>query len=578
MSDFDLVIRSGLVVDGSGGPARQADVAIRDGKIVAVGAVSGTGREEIDATDQIVTPGFVDIHTHYDGQVTWEHRLIPSSHHGVTTAVLGNCGVGFAPCRPQDRDALVRVMEGVEDVPEVVMTAGLPWAWESFPDYLDFLAGRSYDVDIAAYLPHTPLRIFAMGDRAVNLEAATSDDLARMRQMAAEAARAGAIGMSTSRADIHRRKDGTHIPTFEADENELVEIARGIADGGGRILQLAAGFGDEEDSAFEVALLERVAASTSLTCSVSLTQSHDYPLVWRDILHKITEANASPDVSINAQVFGRPMGMIFGFGLSNHPFRYSPSFQGLEDLPIDDLIAELRKPNVRAQLIAETPIDPPYPMIAQMYRDFSALYPLRDPPNYEPSAEDSVAGVAAAQGRSPVEVAYDLLMESDGRGMFYVPFTNYADKNLDAVGEMLRHPHGLLALADGGAHYGYICDASLPTFMMTYWVRDRTSARLPLETVVHALTYELAKTMGFDDRGLIAPGMKADLNVIDLERMHLYAPEVRNDLPSGGARMIQRADGYTATIVSGIPTYRNGEPTGALPGALLRGSGAGHPT
>jgi N-acyl-D-amino-acid deacylase len=568
---FDLVIRNGLIVDGSGGEPFQADVAVKDGRIAAVGAVDGEGKEEIDATDRLVTPGFVDIHTHYDGQAIWSNQLNPSSSHGVTTVVVGNCGVGFAPCRPADHDLLIKVMEGVEDIPGVVMAEGLPWNWETFPEYLDALDAKPRDIDVAAYLPHSPLRVYAMGERGANREAATPEDLARMRALAREAIEAGAVGFASSRQFIHRTKAGEQIPSFDADAMELEAIAQGLSDAGDGVVQVVLNtpFQSWDD---ELKLLRNIAKTSGRPATFSMGVSNTGPeTVWKNALSIVDSANAAGE-AVTAQVFPRPIGMVTGHELTVNPFCLCPSYQALSHLEFADRIAELRKPEVRARIVAEKPADG-HPL-AVIGRSWDWMFPFGDPPNYEPPLDTSIGAQARAKGMPPEDIAYDYLLENGGTAKLYVALGNYQDGRLDAVLDMMNHKHTVLGLGDGGAHYGVICDASFPTFMLTYWTRDRAGERVSLANAVRALAFEPAQVLGLKDRGLIRTGYKADLNVIDYARLALHAPEIKYDLPAGGRRLDQGATGYAATIVSGKVIRRGDRATGVLPGKLVRGSQA----
>jgi N-acyl-D-aspartate/D-glutamate deacylase len=565
---FDLVIRGGLIADGSGGEPFTADIGVSGGRIAAVGTdLAGRGGDDIDAAGLLVTPGFVDIHTHYDGQATWENRLFPSSAHGVTTVVMGNCGVGFAPCRPADRARLVRLMEGVEDLPEVVLSEGLPWSWESFPDYLDVLGARHYDIDIATQIPHAALRIYAMGERASERAAANAAERAVMARVAAEAIAAGALGFATSRTLNHRASDGTLIPTLAAAEEELTAIALALRDAGRGVLQVVSDFTDTEA---ELALLRRVVERSGRPLSVSLMQWHHAPEKWRTVLAWIEACNAD-GLAIKAQVSGRPIGMLRGFDLSYNPFSFTPTFKTLAALPPQERRAALRRPEIRARIVAETPEAATFPG-AQWLRSFEHMFALGESPDYEPDAAAMLPAMAARRGVSAAECAYDLMLEQDGQGVLMLPSVNFADGTLNAAREMLRHPHSLYGLGDGGAHLGFLCDASLPTFLLEYWVRERRRGeRIGLAEVVRGLSADTARAVGLDDRGLLRPGYKADINLIDFAKLSLHAPRVAYDLPAGGRRVTQDATGYVATLVNGVVTQRNGEPTGALPGRLLRG-------
>jgi len=571
MSEIELVIRGGTVIDGSGTEPFEADVAVSGGRIVEVGRVSRTGRDEIDARGLCVTPGFVDMHTHYDGQVTWENRLVPSSSHGVTTVVMGNCGVGFAPCRPDQHDALIRLMEGVEDIPHPVLVDGLPWTWETYPDYLDFLAGRQYDMDVCGYLPHGPLRVYVMGQRGIDREPATASDLEQMAAIVREAMAAGAMGFSTSRTLIHRSSDGKTTPTFGAAEEELTTLALALGQCGQGAMEVITDFGDPE-AVF--AGLRRLVERSGRPLSFSLIEGVFGPLTmrWAEVLDWVAEANAQ-GLPIKAQVIGRAIGLVLGHELTFNPFCSTETYRALAHLPLDRRLAELRRPEVRARVLAE-PIDrDPGNVLGLLMRDFERMFQLGDPPNYEPTPESSLAAEARRRGVSPEALAYDLLLERDGRNTLYLAVTNYALGSLETCLAMMRHEGSLLGLGDGGAHCGTICDGSYPTFMLTHWGRDRTRGeRLPLPWIVKALTRDTAEAIGLRDRGLVAVGHKADLNVFALEGLRLHAPEVAHDLPTGGRRLIQRAEGYAATIVSGTVVYRDGAPTGALPGRLVRGA------
>ncbi|MAN73989.1 MAG: amidohydrolase [Henriciella sp.] len=564
----DLVIRNGFVIDGSGSPGREGDVAIDDGKITAVGKVAGKGREEIDAKGEIVTPGFVDVHTHYDGQVTWGDALTPSSIHGVTTAIMGNCGVGFAPCRDEDHDRLIRLMEGVEDIPFPVLSTGLPWNWESFPDYLDSLSGKQFDIDFGAQLPHAALRVFVMGERGANREEATPQDIEAMAKLAREAVEAGALGFSTSRTLNHRTSDGQPTPTLTASEEELTSIGMALKEAGKGVLQFVSDFDDPKK---EAAMLRRIVEATGRPLSVSLAQSDVAPEGWRILLGAIEDA-VEDGLPMRAQVCGRPVGVLLGLDLTMNPFIAHPVYQEIKDKTLQEKVAALRDPDFRARLLASKP-DPANPFVKSLLRNFGKLFTLDAVPDYEPDADRTVEAIAKARGITNEEAALDILLEDDGRGMLYLPFLNYANGSLDPSYEMLKSPATIPGLSDGGAHVGMICDGSFPTSMLTHWTRDRSRGpKFPLEWIVKRQTADTAHWIGLHDRGLIAPGYRADLNIIDYDGLTLHRPVILRDLPANGRRLMQRASGYTATIVAGQIIYRDGDPTGAKPGRLVRGA------
>ncbi|HZK99462.1 MAG TPA: amidohydrolase family protein [Caulobacteraceae bacterium] len=564
---YDLVIRGGRVVDGSGGAPFEGDVAVKDGLIAQVGEITGAGAEEIDARGKIVTPGFVDIHTHYDGQATWDTHMQPSSWHGVTTVVMGNCGVGFAPCRGEDHDRLIRLMEGVEDIPFPVLTRGLRWNWKSYPDYLGALAERRFDVDIGSQLPHAALRVFVMGERGANREAASGEDIAAMARLAEEAANQGALGFSTSRTLNHRTSDGQPTPTLTAGEDELTGIAMGLAAAGKGVLQVVSDFADPDA---EFAMLRRIVERSGRPLSFSLVQSPLDPQGYKRLLGALEDAVAA-GLPMKAQVAPRPVGVLLGLELTVNPFTHYPAYREIAALPLDARIARLREPAFRERLFAE----PPEGGVRGFGSAWGRMHLMAGDPDYEPTPDTTVAAQAAARGVHPEAVALDHMLEHGGTGMLYVPFLNYAEGSLDPARTMLIHADTVPGLSDGGAHVGMICDGSFPTTLLTHWTRDRTRGpTLPLEAVIRMQTRDTAATVGLHDRGLIAPGYRADLNVIDHQNLALHAPRVAHDLPAGGRRLVQRASGYAASIVGGEITYRDGEATGALPGRLLRGARA----
>ena len=561
----DLILRGGTIVDGTGAEPFVGDVAVHDGRIVAVGAVEGDADQVVNADGLIVTPGFVDIHTHYDGQATWEHRMQPSSWHGVTTVVMGNCGVGFAPCRSADRPALVRLMEGVEDIPFPVLIDGLPWNWETFPDYLDSLGQRSFDVEIGAQLPHAPLRVYAMGARAMRREPANRQDISLMRALACEAVEAGALGFSTSRTIMHRAADGSPTPTLAAEEAELTGIAMGMADAGRGVLQVVSDF---EDPYAEFAMLRRLVEASGRPLSFSLVQGPARPENCGILLELLSRA-VDDGLPMRAQVCGRPVGMLLGFELTLNPFIATETYRELAGLPLADRAAALGEPAMRRRLLAD-PADGSSQW-ARYLADIDQMLILDSVPDYEQPRERSVGAVAAARGVAPAEVALDHMLRDGGRGVLYLPFLNYVDYTLDACHMMLTHRDTVSGLSDGGAHVGTICDASFPTSMLTHWTRDRTRGpRLSLAQAVALQTSKTAAAVGLHDRGAIRTGLRADLNVIDHAGLVLHRPEVAYDLPAGGRRLLQRADGYRHGFVGGVETYRDGAATGALPGRLIR--------
>ena len=568
-SQPDLVIRNGTIYDGSGGTPYQADIAMSGGKISAIGGGIPAGREEIDAQGKIVTPGFVDVHTHYDAQVTWSSRINPSSWNGVTTVMIGNCGVGFAPCKPHQRDKLVELMEGVEDIPEPVLTEGLPWNWETFDDYMNSLDGKQYDLDVVTQVPHAALRVYVMGDRGVAREDATPEDRAAMAKLAADGIKSGALGFSTSRTINHRTVAGDYTPTLGAAEQELVEIAAAVGETGRGWLQVISDF---DDPAEEMATLQRMAKASNRPMTITVLQRDNRPELWRDTMSDIAKANDN-GAQIVGQVLTRPTGVMLGFEISLNPFMACETWRKLADLPHAEKVAELRKPEVRAALLSEKQED--HLMLSRV-TNWERIFPLGDPPDYEPGPEKSVAAEAKRQGRPPEEVVYDMLLENDGKAILYRPLSNYAYGDLDTVKDMMQHPNTLVGLGDGGAHVGVLTDASAITFMLTHWTRDRSRGeRVPLEWAIKRLTRDNAEAIGLLDRGLLQVGKKADINVIDYTNLAICPPEVLYDLPAGGKRMVQRTRGYEATIVAGQIVQRNGVETGALPGRLVRGAQSG---
>ncbi len=566
MPDPTLVIRGGTVIDGGGGDPYEADIAVSDGRIAEIGRIDARGAEEIDARGKIVTPGFVDVHTHYDAQVTWAEHITPSSWNGVTTALIGNCGVGFAPCRPDEREMLVRLMEGVEDIPEPVLTEGLPWNWQSFPDFLDALDARRFDMDIATQVPHAAVRVHVMGQRGFEREPATEQDRAAMAGLAAEGVRAGALGFSTSRTIAHKTLAGEHTPTLGAAEAELTAIGEAVGATGRGWLQVISDF-DEPDAEF--ALLRRIAAASGRPMTMSLLQRDQRPRLWRQVLDHVEAANAA-GVTMTAQVISRPIGVMLGFEISQNPFMSRPSYAEIAHLPFERRVAALRDPAFRARILAEEPADP---VLKHRTSLWEKIFPLADPPDYEPAPEDSIAARAARRNVDPAALCYDMLLENGGRTIMYRAFINYHDFSLDTVRQMMTHKHTLLGLGDGGAHVSIICDASAMTTTITHWARDRSRGeKLPLPWIIKRLSRDNANAVGLTDRGLLRPGLRADINVIDFDRLSVHAPEVRYDLPAGGRRLVQRTEGYEATVVAGLPTWRHGEATGALPGRLVRGA------
>jgi N-acyl-D-amino-acid deacylase len=567
VNEFDLVIRGGTIADGSGGALINGDIAVKNGKIAAMGAVTGKGAQEIDAHGRIVTPGFVDIHTHYDGQAIWGREMSPSSSHGVTTVVMGNCGVGFAPCRAEDQAMLVNVMEGVEDIPGVVMTEGLPWNWETFPEYLDALDAGERDIDVAAYLPHSPLRVYAMGERGANREAATADDLARMRTLTKEAMEAGAIGFATSRLSIHKTADGGSIPTFEADVAELEAISAGMKDAGHGTFQIVLDAFVGWDKEYPV--IEAVMRASGRPATFTLASGNEGPPRWRTVLDMMAKSKAEGH-HVTAQVMPRPIGLIAGLELSVHPFSLCPSYQTIAHLPLAERVAAMRAPEMKAALLSEE-FGAGHPFNA-LARNWRWIFPLNDPPNYAPPADQSLEALAAARGCSPQEIAYDRMIETGGKGLFLSALGNYENGTLDSAYDMLTHPDCVPALGDGGAHYGAICDASYSTFLLKHFVRDGKDHKLDLASAIHMLSAKAARAVGLNDRGLLKVGMKADINVIDMNRLALPIPHIAHDLPAGGRRLDQAAQGYDATIVSGAVIRRMDQGTGVFPGRLVRGA------
>lgn len=569
MSDFDLVIRGGTIADGSGGELVEADVGVTAGRIAAIGRDLAKGREEIDAAGRIVTPGFVDVHTHYDGQAIWSEELAPSSAHGVTTVVMGNCGVGFAPCRREDHDMLVNVMEGVEDIPGVVMAEGLPWDWESFPEYLDRLDAGRRDIDVAAYLPHSPLRVYAMGERGARREPANADDLATMRTLTRDAIAAGAIGFATSRLSIHKTAEGGAIPTFDADVAELQAIASGMKDAGSGAFQIVLDAFQGWDAEYRV--IDAVIAASGRPATFTLASANEGPPLWRNVLD-LMQGTKARGGQVTAQVMPRPIGLVIGLDLSVHPFILCPSWAKIAAMPLAKRVEAMRDPAFRAAILSEQP-GHGHPLV-ELGRNWRWMFPFDATVDYAPPPERSIEAQAAARGCTPAEIAYDFFVDSDGQGLMLNAIGNFENNSLASVREMLAHPDCIPALGDGGAHYGAICDASYSTFLLKHFVRDGRDGGFGISEAVHMLSQKAARAVGFHDRGVLMVGRKADINVIDMDRLTLHLPEIVHDLPAGGRRLHQRATGYDATIVTGEVIRRFDEGTGKRPGKLVRGTRA----
>jgi N-acyl-D-aspartate/D-glutamate deacylase len=563
----DLVIRNGKIVDGSGAPAFTGDVAIDNGVITNVGGKAGTARREIDATGLLVTPGWVDIHTHYDGQVTWDPFLSPSSWHGVTTIVMGNCGVGFAPVQPGQQEFLIGLMEGVEDIPGAALSEGIKFNWESFPEYMNAIEKMPRVLDVGAQIPHGSLRTYVMGERGARNEEATPDDIATMAALVRDSLRAGALGFTTSRTMLHRAKNKDLVPGTFASEAELLGIGRAMGEVGHGVFEMAS---DMVGADATMEWMIKLSTETGLPITFAMAQTDNQPDAFRHVLERVRTYNAN-GAHLVPQIPGRPTGMLMGLQSSLHPFITHPSYREIAHLPLDERVATMRDPQFRARILAEEPSVKDR-VTLYLITNFAKYFALGDPPNYEPERETSVAARAAREGKPPAELTYELMLQREGRELLYMPFANYSDYNFDALREMLTDPITALGLSDGGAHCGLICDASMPSYLLTHWVRDRTRGeRLPIELAVKRQTSDTAKFYGLKDRGVLAPGMKADVNVIDLDGLRLHPPEMVFDLPAGGRRLVQHVDGYKYTVVSGEVTFEDGKQTGAMPGKLIRG-------
>ncbi len=569
----DLVIRGGTLIDGSGSAPREGDVAIDGDRIVAVGKDVGEGAREIDATGLLVTPGWVDIHTHYDGQVTWDTHLTPSGWNGVTTVVMGNCGVGFAPVRPGQQDFLIQLMEGVEDIPGTALAEGIDWCWESFPEYLDAIERRPHAIDFATQVPHGAVRAYVMGERGAKNEKATPHDIEAMSQIVREGLEAGALGFSTSRTMLHRAKDGELVPGTYASEDELLGIGRALGAVGHGVFQIASDLLPPEP---ELKWMRAFTRETGLPVSFACQQNSIVPTQWREMIEEC-EREAEAGGRITPQVAQRPAGLLFGFETTIHPFIFFPKYQELAALPMPERKKRLADPDVRASILTDVPdLSHIKGVVGLVAHGFRQQFPLCSGPggvmDYEPGPEQSIAAIAEREGRSPYEVAYDVMLEDGCKRFIYLPLLDYTDGSFDNMREMMTHPLTVFGLSDGGAHCGMVCDASIPTYLLTHWARDRVRGeRIPIEQLVSKQTKQTAAFFGIEDRGVLAPGMKADVNVIDFDALTIRPPEVVHDLPGDSRRLIQHIDGYRYTVCSGEVIYEDGQPTGALPGKLIRG-------
>lgn len=576
---YDMLIRNGTVIDGTGNPGFRADVAVKDGRIVQVAPqIDGSASEEIDATGLLVTPGFVDIHTHYDGQVSWDSDLAPSCYQGVTSIVMGNCGVGFAPARPDKHDWLINLLEGVEDIPGTALAEGLTWDWETFPDYLDALERRDYVIDLGTQIPHAPLRTYVMGERGADtLSVPNDEEIATMARLVAEAIEMGALGFSTSRTIMHQTRTGESIGTLRAPEAELLAIADAMSKTGKGVIQLITDAyltDDDEFAEAELDLVRKIARTSGRPVSVTVQQTPNVPRRWRMMFDRI-EAMRAEGLDVRAQIAVRAIGSIVGFRLSSSPFMGTPTMQKIMELDGDARIVELKKPEVRARILEEhkQPMDGPFgEMVA---RSLHLQFRMNDPVDYEPSSENSIRAEAEAKGVDPAAYAYDVLMEEDGHRLLYFPALNYVSGDLGAVRDMMQADYALFGLSDGGAHCSMICDASFTTTAIQYWPsREQEEERQSLESMIHGYSQRNARHVGWMDRGVVAEGYRADLNLIALDELALPPPEVVVDLPAGGSRLVQKARGYRATIKNGVVTLRDGDLTGATPASLIRGARA----
>ena len=565
INDFDLIIKNGTLVDGSGSKSKPGNIAIKNGIIAAIGNFSGKANEVIDATNLVVTPGFVDIHTHYDGQAIWDSQLKPSSIHGVTTVVMGNCGVGFAPCKPEDRVKLVELMEGVEDIPAPVMHEGLNWQWETFEEYIKALEKNKLDIDICALLPHAALRVYVMGERAIKHEVATKEDMQTMRKLAKEAVEAGAFGFSTSRTISHKSLKGEYTPTLRAHEDELTAIAMGLSDAGSGFMEIVSDW-NEPDPETEFEVLKRIVKKSGRPVVFSCTQRHDRPHFWEDLMSMARQAQKE-GLPIRPVVTPRPIGLLLGLNGSQNPFSGTDTYKSISDLPLDRRVTEMRKDEVKKKILSEDPIKgSTFPLINRI--GYTQMYRFGSPPNYNPKPEESIEAMAKQKGMTAAELAYEILIENDGNNFIYAPLVNYADHTFGVCKKMLDDKNAIMGLGDGGAHVGFILDAGYPTWLISYWsVKQKAYS---MEETVRRLTSDTANAAGLNDRGLLKVGLKADINIIDWENVGSSDPFMTQDLPAGGKRLMQYTKGYVTTIVSGKVTYKNGKFTKERPGTVVK--------
>ena len=564
---YDLLIKNGTIYDGSGQASYQADIGIEENKIKTIGSINKKSKLLINAEGRIVTPGFVDIHTHYDGQVTWDPYLRPSTYHGVTTVVMGNCGVGFSPCKPQERDWLISLMEGVEDIPGTALHEGINWQWESFPEYLDILEKKPLAIDVGTQIPHGAVRAYVMGQRGIDREEASKEEIEQMAKIVKEAIQAGAFGFSTSRTEKHRDSSGSLTPSITAHKDELVSIANSIGELKSGVLQ---GISDFYDFESEFNIFKEMSMSSGRPISITVEQMDNRPDWWHQLLDGIEEAQKE-GVNMYGQVPSRATGINMGLTATLNPFIFYPSFYELSKKSLKEKVSSMKDPLFKQKLLSEKPVSIGNPLVEEITQSFNKMFKLGEPANYEPSPDSSFEAIGKRKNISPQEVAYECLLEKEGKALIYHPLFNYLPGNLDFVEKMLNHPYSISGLGDAGAHCGAISDASFPTTLIQHWGRDRTRGKkIPLEKLISMQTFETSRLLGINDRGVVKEGYKADINVIDFDNLTLHEPEVINDLPAGGRRLVQKASGYEYTIVSGEIAFKNGEATGALNGKLIR--------